>query len=74
LYGIKVYGVGAVSSDVTFIPGLVAIVLPVLKLKKVNTQITQYLSSLLSSLKETGISCVYPFELLNQGTDFYKTS
>jgi hypothetical protein len=47
-----VYGVGAISSDVTFIPGLVAIVLPVLKIEKLDTQITHYLTSLLCSLKE----------------------
>jgi hypothetical protein len=45
LYGIKVYGVGVISSDVTFIPGLVAIVLPVLKLKKIDTQMTHYLTN-----------------------------
>jgi hypothetical protein len=46
------YGVGVLSSNVTFIPALVAIVLSVLKLKKTDTQITEYLTSLLSSLKE----------------------
>ena len=46
------YGVGIISSDVTFIPSLVAIVLSVLKLKKIDTQIIQYLTSLLSSVKE----------------------
>jgi hypothetical protein len=52
LYEIKVYGVGVISSDVMFIPGLVTIVLLVLKLRKTDTQITQYLTSLLSSVKE----------------------
>ena len=45
------YGVGMISSDVTFMPILVAIVLSVLKLKKIDTPITQYLTSLLSSVK-----------------------
>jgi hypothetical protein len=49
-----VYGVGVISSDVTYIPGLVANELPVLQLKMIDTRITQYLTSLmLSTLKET---------------------
>jgi len=46
------YGVEVISSDVTFIPGLVAIALSVLKLEKTCTQITQYLTGLLYSVKE----------------------
>jgi hypothetical protein len=40
LYEIKVYGVGVTSSDVTFIPGLVAVILSVLKLEKTGTDNT----------------------------------
>jgi len=61
---------GVISSDVTFIPGLVAIVLPVLKLKKIDTQMTHYLTSLLSSLKENwGFVCA-PILTLKPGDKF----
>lgn len=72
LYGIKLYGVGVIASDVTFIPGLVAIVVPVLKLKKMDTQITQCLTRLLSSLKETGILCVSPIWTFKPGDKFFQ--